>query len=246
MIIHTEEEQPVRGRRGAGLRARARLEQMRHVFGGAPPASDLDERANDCSHHMAEKSVSSDLIRQQAVGITPPGLTDGPHRPSSGVASHTLKRREIVGTHEHGRGSCHGRHIERLGKMPHVGAVEGVRNRRMANSILIGLRRRAETSVEITVDVADRQHPDIGRQVGVERAPQRGHVVREADGNAGDLAERVDTSVGSTRAVHGHVSTFELREGVLERTLHGIAVGLPLPSDEAGSVVRERELEDAI
>ena len=45
MIIHTEEVQAVGRRRRAGLRARPALEQRRHGFGLAPPASDVDQRS---------------------------------------------------------------------------------------------------------------------------------------------------------------------------------------------------------
>ena len=47
MIIHTDQEEPLRRRGRPGLRARPPLQQRRHFVDPPPPATDLDERAGN-------------------------------------------------------------------------------------------------------------------------------------------------------------------------------------------------------
>jgi len=71
MIIHTDEKQPV-GRGGRpGLGARPGLEQRGHVFGFAPPTTDLNERPDDGSYHVPKEPISRYFIREQTASITP-------------------------------------------------------------------------------------------------------------------------------------------------------------------------------
>ena len=55
------------GGRGPSLGARPALEQRGHVFGLAPATTDLDERADNRSHHVTQEPVSGDFIREKAV-----------------------------------------------------------------------------------------------------------------------------------------------------------------------------------
>ena len=57
------------------------------------------------------------------------------------------------------------------------------------------------------------------------------------------LTQRVHTSVGASRTVHRHPRALETRERVLEQPLYGVALGLPLPTNETRPVVSESELE---
>ena len=57
------------------------------------------------------------------------------------------------------------------------------------------------------------------------------------EGDARDLAECVNTGVGSSGAMHRDRPTLESRQRRFQKALHRLTVGLPLPADEAGAVV---------
>ena len=61
------------GGRGPGLGARPPLEQRGHFFRLAPATADLDESAHNGAHHVAEEPVSGDLMRENALSVTPDG-----------------------------------------------------------------------------------------------------------------------------------------------------------------------------
>src|SRR6185436_4396748 len=111
--------------------------------------------------------------------------------------------------------------------------------------VAIRLRARAETGVEIGRRVGDLEHADVFRQLGVEGTNERVDRVREADGSAGHLAERVHPGIGPARAVRRDGTAFELRERVFEQPLYRLARRLALPADEPRAVVREGDLQGA-
>ena len=129
--------------------------------------------------------------------------------------------------------------------MPDVRAIEWIRDGSAPDSILVRLPTRAEAGVELRIRVRHRQHSDIGGEMRVQRTLQSRDVVIEADDRAGNLAKRMHTSVGASRAVHVYARTLEACERVFEQALHRFPLGLSLPADESSAVVRECQLERA-
>src|SRR4029077_12971918 len=65
IIVHADKEQSVRRRGCARVRAPAAIDQLRHRFGGSPPASDFDKRADDGPHHVPEKAIGSHFVHER-------------------------------------------------------------------------------------------------------------------------------------------------------------------------------------
>ena len=67
MIVHTDEEQPVRRAPSRPRRRACRGSSSAAIdLGRAPAAADLDQRADNRAHHVAQEAVAGDFIRQQA------------------------------------------------------------------------------------------------------------------------------------------------------------------------------------
>ena len=232
-------------RRGSpGLGTGSAIEELGHCFRVARATADLDEGANNRPNHVTQEPVSRNLIRQNALTITPVGSgdrADGPVRLTAGA----LKSSEIVSTDKRAGRPFHCRQIERLGKKPGVGAVEGIRYGSISDSILVSLRPGTETGVEAGIDLGNRQDSDFRRKLRVERPLQRGHIVIEAHDDACHLPERVNACGGASGAVHRQMRALESRQRLLEHTLDGLPFRLTLPADEARPVGGEGALEGA-
>src|SRR5258706_14124788 len=61
-VVDAHEKQAVRGRRLSRLCAVARRDDLAHPRRRLPSASDLDERADDGAHHVAQKAVPRDVV----------------------------------------------------------------------------------------------------------------------------------------------------------------------------------------
>jgi len=97
--------------------------------------------------------------------------------------------------------------------------------------------------VELRFGIFDRHDAHIARQDGVERPPDDQGLVRGGHARRRHLAEGVNTGVGPTRAVHDDGCAVQPRQCRLEQTLDGHPLGLPLPADVGGPVVRDGQLE---
>ena len=235
----------MRGRGGSGLGARPVFEQRGHVFRLAPATTDIDKRADNRSHHMAEEAVSGDFIRKNAVAVTPYRSCNRARGPAR-VAARALKRAKIVRADEGRCRAFHCAQIERLRKIPDVGAVEWVRHRRIPDSVLVSLRTCAEPGVEARVHLGNREHPHVRRELRVERALQCAHVVTKMDNDTRHLTDGMNACIRAAGAMHSDARALESGERLLEQALNGVPFGLPLPTDKARSVVRERELEGSL
>ena len=100
--------------RGAGFGAWPPLEQRGHVFRLAPATTDLDESAHNSAHHVAEKAVPRDFIREDALSITPDG-SGNCARGSVGLTARALEGSEIMRSDECGGAPFHGRAIHVYG-----------------------------------------------------------------------------------------------------------------------------------
>src|SRR5919109_5379356 len=79
-------------------------------------------------------------------------------------------------------------------------------------------------------------------QVRVERVAYRLRVEFAREIDVRDLTERMDTSVGSPRALHVRVLAAERRNCCGERALHRRPVRLDLPPGERSAVVLNQKL----
>ena len=65
IIVHANEEQTVRRRGRARVRARAPGEQLRHRCHRPPSTADLHERPDNRAHHMTKEAVTGDFIQSR-------------------------------------------------------------------------------------------------------------------------------------------------------------------------------------
>ena len=99
--------------------------------------------------------------------------------------------------------------------------------------------------MEINADIFDPRDPDVRRQTRVQRAQQHAGRMAACHPGARNLRERVDSSISTTRAVNGDRPFLQSRESRFQQSLDRHSFCLPLPADEPGSVVTDRQLQGA-
>src|SRR6266545_3137028 len=129
-VLHVPQREPLRWRRSARLPAIARREDGLDISGRPSSKSDLRQRPNDVSHHVAKKACAGDLVAKKSIaarGRAQGGDVDPTHgrRQNSAnggfyVAPRCLKGREIALADKRRSSRVHGGHIERLWDVPHV------------------------------------------------------------------------------------------------------------------------------
>ena len=127
--------------------------------------------------------------------------------------------------------------------MPDVRALERTEHVGVPQTIAIGLASCAIPRVEGVRDEIGLQHADAVGKAGIQRSHEAWSVDRTPEGEAGDLAERVDARVSTSSAGHNDFAVIEPCQRLLQQTLNRHARGLPLPSNEGGAVVGQRDLE---
>lgn len=86
------------------------------------------------------------------------------------------------------------------------------------------------------------QDADAGRETAVEGAVEVGGRDGGGESEGGNLAQGVDSSIGTTGALGKDALADGALDGVCEHTLDGVQAGLDLPSTVGGSIVGEGEL----
>src|SRR5688500_14478950 len=116
IVINANEIQPRGWRRWSRRGSVSRTEQISHRRRGPATVSDLDERANNRTHHVFEKACSLNLVRKNAPSARDRffGPAGSRHRARTGsqVAALRLKAGKVVFADQLARGLVHGRQIE--------------------------------------------------------------------------------------------------------------------------------------
>ena len=112
-----------------------------HRLGLAPATADLDEGADNRSHHVTQEPVAADLIRRagrryhaSSDRVIVRDRAAGARCPRFETPRNRACRRAVAAAR-------HRVHIERLRQMPDVGALERVGDRRVPDPVPVGLRR---------------------------------------------------------------------------------------------------------
>ncbi len=208
----------------------ARLEHLLRPFDRPLAGTDGHQDASDVAHHMVKESVTADVQHDQPTMLQQAHVMHGLDR-RLGLALHRPERGEVMGADQY------------LGRLAHPPDIQ----RPMVPGDLLGQVRRADRIVVDGVAIAPghgrearvemrRHHPrpghtDIRGQVGVgahhpcfQRALHRGVEMHH-------LAAGMNGSVGTAGADHPDRLGGNLRQGALQRFLHGRHAGfLALPA----------------
>ena len=114
-----------------------------------------------------------------------------------------------------------------------------------ADEIAVPPFGRAEARVEIGRHFVDLHAPHVARQHCIQGTLERGGFPFCGDGDADDLAERMNAGVRSTGANGRHVRLHESREPVFDHTLHSSLGRLSLPTGKGPAIVLNDQLKGA-
>jgi hypothetical protein len=113
---------------------------------------------------------------------------------------------------------------------------------RVENPVSIDLRQSRLSSMEAGRRGADRKHPDIPGEKGVERMPKLAVPERKSAFKTGHLALGMDTGVCSSGPCDRDSLSAKLGQDVFDHPLDRPPIGLPLPAVEIRTVIAQNEL----
>ena len=127
--------------------------------------------------------------------------------------------------------------------MPGPANLEGMQKRPGPETICVDLPTRIEPRVKIWRCLLHAQDTHVGKEVRIdgEQPSARGE---SSCGHIGvsDLAEGVDASIGSPRAMDHDSTADQLLQRALQMILHRIVRGLTLPASESPTIVGNGKL----
>lgn len=206
---------------------------------GELPAADVDEGADYGAHHVAQKAVGGD---DKHVGVgaghgVPLGvghLADvGAH-----VGVEFGKRGEVVGCEQQLCGAIHGLVVERGRCLPCelIEEWRGVGH----GIVVVGARGGVEAGVSVGVNGYDALDGYVAPHERVERSHEAVGVGNRLVGvEVGHHHPGVDAGVGASGSGHGRWAAHDGRERFFDGLLHGVGVGLALPSVEGRAAIGE-------
>jgi hypothetical protein len=162
------------------------------------------------------------------------------------VAANGLKRGEVVSAEQRPPAAAHRLDVQPACHVPDIALIERRHERRLHDSIFVGLGNGVEPGVEVRSGVLDGHHPHVGRKDRIEGALQRGATVLRARADARDLPQRVHTCICPPGAVNVERFTLEGKERLFEQPLYRDALRLTLPADIVGAVVLDGQLQCAV
>ena len=124
------------------------MRTSRIVFGRPSAAPDIDQRADDRPHHVAEKPFASHFVDNERSGARDDGRSNRALGRVGG-ASGGLKRRKIVPAFEKTGRSPHRLNVQRPGQVPRVPTLERIEYRRVPDAVTVGLGARVEAGVKL-------------------------------------------------------------------------------------------------
>ena len=201
--------------------------------------AELDRRADERPHHVAEERVGRDLEVDVVAAPDPLGAL---HRANEGLVARSGRgeRAEVVLAANRCRAVVQLLHVERVRQPPRAAAFERRRRAPVEDPVAVAARARREPRAEVVGNELRRHDRDLVRESRVEglRRPLRRRPA--LDVHRDDVAERVDARVGS--AGHGEPldARERLRESVGEGAFDRREAGLRRPAPEGRAVVLDR------
>jgi len=126
--------------------------------------------------------------------------------------------------------------------VPRVKTLKRVEYGLIPDSIAISLGASVESRMKRCRHLAGIQNTHRRREMVIQGADDGGGIDVPLQGHVRDLTTRMDAGIRPTGADDCDWLSFEQRERLLEQLLNRRTRRLPLPSDELGPVVRERQL----
>ena len=226
----------------ASRRSRPRRTPASHP-GVARARSDGHHAAHDVAHHVVQVAIRGD---DEADPTAPPHHVQRAHG-TDGIdppARRRAERAEVVSPPEGAQRAAHGPHVERARHVPGEPAQERAGHEVAVDQVRVALARGLAPRVEARSGLDDLAHADVGRDDGVERAPDRLRGERRRRVERRHLAQGVDARVGSARSGQtrgGIEAPGRLDQGPLD----GRALRLDLPARVGAAVVGHDEAERA-
>ena len=140
-------------------------------------------------------------------------------------------------------GLADGLEIERPGHVPSPTNLHGMEEGSIHNPIQVGFAPGGKASMEFRFCRMDGHDPHSGRKMEIQGSEKNAGGVGGGKPDGGDLAEGVDTTIGTTGSGHVERLAEDLFQGGLEGELdRGMGI-LALPPIEVGSAVGDGEFE---
>ena len=142
------------------------------------------------------------------------------------------------------RRRVHRRGVERLAAMPGPVALEGERRAPVDDAVEIApplaprSARRNHPRPRSAARIATRSSISVRWALRASRTASGRQALREA--HDGDLAGRMHAGIGAAGALDAQVLAAKGGDRLLDRLLHGTAIGLPLPADIGRAVILDR------
>jgi hypothetical protein len=239
-IARTEERQSLRRRGWPGFRAVASGEELGKPFGTLRAASDRQERSDDVPDHVVQECVRLDLDHDLLSASRDRNLADAARRRAR-LAGDRSERAEIVLADQRDRRPLHRGEIERNALPCDMARIERRAHRPVEDSVTIAPRARCVARVKVFGDDTRPAHGDGRRKVAV-RPKRPGALAAQCTAvEVHDLAARMHTGVGASRADDLDRMRRDRRNRALDGALHARSMREPLPAEEIGAVVFDAE-----
>ncbi len=220
----------------------------------------FDEGADEVADHVMQEAGAGDAVKEETVFLLPAGAIDGADV-GGGVARVAGaevgvpggEAGEVVLAEYVAGGSLRGGQGDGPGAIPDergqgwgadlVGEI-GVRRNAREDAVLVDFAQSAVAGVEGLWgggSVFGGEHADGWRERAVERAKEIGGWNGRGKGEAGDLAQGVDTCIRASRALRQDGLPGNPLKGGGERALNGGELGLYLPTTVGRAIVCEDE-----
>ena len=185
------------------------------------------------------------MIDQPFAVAAQQGREDRSYRRCNFVATRRGERSEVVPPDKSLSGLAHRRLVKRVRMMVDVAGNEGRADSVPPDPILVEFAASRVAGVELPGCLFERDNPNRFREQAVHRTEEitGGNGVGERERS--NLAQRMNTGVGPSGALHIDRDAFDLGERVLQDALNGGAIRLDLPAVEVRAIVCESRFEMA-
>ena len=204
------------------------------VKGNSVP-SNINKGADNRTHHVPQKTVCGNAEMPAVAGILHPDGFRNIAQCGLDIGMGLAERPEIADLKQMCCSFVHGFKVKWIMKFARIITKERVLTGMYI--IMVCTLRRTETRMHIGSHRLNAKHRNVARQDSVQPISQLLTV-----GNAVELEMRhhfpcVHTSVGTPCTDNRHGTTQHFGQGILQLFLHGIAIGLYLPTVIIGAVV---------
>ena len=224
-------------------RTRAPITRLQHVVDPTvrtPSDTNVDECADNVSHHMVKKGIGADADTYQTSSSVNAQVLNLSNR-CRRLAFCRAKRSEVMAPHQMRCSALHRLLIQRPKHPTCARMREWHSNRRIHDPIVVAAAACPVASVKV---LAHRPRP-LNRNRRGEKPIGPTHPSCQGSSRicveVDNLIECVNTAIGSPRTNGGGRSTRDLRERILDCILHATSTGLRLPAGKSRAVVFNAE-----